>query len=265
MLTRKRIHEIVHLSAPGDTASRVFNLTILTLILLNVCAIIAESVQPLHQKYAPVFHDFEVISVAIFTIEYLLRVWSSTVSPDFSKPVLGRLRFAVTPMAIVDLFAVLPFYLPFVSLDLRIIRILRMFRFFRVVKLARYSSSLRNLGKVVKDKKEELLVSFSFAMTLLILASSLMYYVENPAQPGAFSSIPAAMWWAVTTLTTVGYGDAYPVTSLGKLLGGVVAVLGIGMFALPTAILGGGFVEQLQRSRRSVRVCPHCGREIPSA
>ncbi len=182
-------------------------------------------------------------------------------SPDFSAPIVGRLRLAVTPLALVDLFAILPFYLPFVGLDLRFIRIVRLLRFFHVAKLARYSTALRTLQTVLKAKKQELLVCLSLAAILLVLASSLMYYVE----PKRFSSIPAAMWWGVATLTTVGYGDTFPVTALGRLLGWVVAILGIGMFALPTAILGGGFVEQLRKPGRTVKFCPHCGREMPSA
>jgi len=267
MITKRRIHEIVQVAAPGDFASRIFNLSILTLIVLNVFAIIAETIAPLYHRFGPVFRDFEIVSVAVFSVEYVLRVWSSVASPDFSHAVLGRLRFAATPMAIVDLLSVLPFYLPFLGADLRVVRILRVFRVFRVAKLARYSASLRRIRNILRNKKEDLLVSFSAALILLILSSSLMYYVENAAQPETFSSIPAAMWWGITTLTTVGYGDTYPITPLGRILGGMIALFGIGMFALPTAILGGGFVEELQKSRsgpgtRAVRVCPHCGRNI---
>ncbi len=267
MVTKRRIHEIVQVAAPGDFASRIFTLTILTLIILNVLAIVAESISPLYHRFGPVFRDFEIVSVAAFTIEYFLRVWSCVASPSFSHPVLGRLRFAATPMAIVDLLAVLPFYLPFLGVDLRVIRIVRVFRLFRVAKLARYSTSLRRIHNVLRGRKEELLISFSAALVLLILASSLMYYVEHSAQPRVFSSIPAAMWWGISTLTTVGYGDTYPITPLGKMLGGLIAVFGIGMFALPTAILGGGFIEELQKNRawqgwRAAGVCPHCGRNI---
>lgn len=260
MITRRRVYEIVQVAAPGDSASRIFDLTILTLIVLNVCAIIAETIQPLYLRYASFFRGFETLSVAVFTLEYALRLWACVSSPDFSRPVVGRLRFAVTSMAVVDLLAILPFYLPFFGLDLRFIRIVRLLRFFRVAKLARYLSALGTLRLVLKAKKQELLICVSLGAILLVLTSSLMYYVE----PTRFASIPGAMWWGVATLTTVGYGDTVPITPLGKLLGGVVAILGIGMFALPTAILGGGFVEELQKRSGGPKLCPHCGREIPS-
>lgn len=259
MITRRRVYEIVQVAAPGDTASRVFDLTILSFIVLSVCAIIAESVQPLRAAYSALFQALEIVSVGVFTIEYALRLWSCVASPSFSRPVRGRIRFAVTAMAIVDLAAILPFYLPFIGLDLRFIRVVRLLRFFRVAKLARYSTALQTVHIVLKARKQEILICVSFAAVLLVLASSLMYYIE----PERFSSIPGAMWWGVATLTTVGYGDTFPVTPLGKLLGAIVAILGIGMFALPTAILGGGFVEELQKRKQKPKVCPHCGRQLP--
>ena len=168
-----------------------------------------------------------------------------------------------TVSKIFDLIAILPFYLPMIMLiDLRFVRVLRLFRLLRVFKLGRYSESLRTLANVLKRKKEELFITIFVVMILLIIASSLMYFIENEAQPEIFSSIPSAMWWGVATLTTVGYGDAYPVTPVGKLLGAVIALLGIGMFALPTGILGSGFVEEMQRKREKRKICPNCGKEI---
>jgi len=165
-------------------------------------------------------------------------------------------------MAVVDLLAILPFYLPFLGFDLRVIRVMRLLRILRVAKVGRYYSSLGLIRAVFRDKKEELvLTSFLMAM-LLIISASVMYYCENAEQPEAFSSIPASIWWAVATLTTVGYGDIYPVTTVGKACASVIAVLGIGMFALPTGILGAGFVEQIQKKRRPPRKCPHCGGEL---
>jgi voltage-gated potassium channel len=169
----------------------------------------------------------------------------------------------MTPLALIDLLAILPFYLPiFVHLDLRIIRILRLFRIFRVFKLARYSESVKILSSVIKRKKEELLIVFFVLFILLIVASSLMYFVENDAQPNVFSSIPMAMWWCIVTLTTVGYGDIYPITVLGRILGGIIALLGIGMFALPTGILASAFAEELQKKHERPKICPHCGKVI---
>jgi voltage-gated potassium channel len=262
-MIRDRTFEILEKPTPGDVPSRVFDIFIITLISLNIIAVILETVETLAVRYALLFRGFEVFSVAVFTVEYLLRIWSCTANKKFHGPIAGRLRFAVTPLALVDLIAILPFYLPVVvSLDLRFIRAVRLLRLFRMFKIGRYSESMMIMGNVLRKKKEELLITFFVVLVLLIIASSLMYFVENQAQPEAFASIPSAMWWGVTTLTTVGYGDICPITTLGKLLGTVIALLGIGMFALPTGILGAGFVEEMQSRRGRTKVCPHCGKQI---
>ena len=262
MTIRRRVHEIIQPAQRGDLASRVFDIFILSLIALNVLAIILESVQDIRVSWGKVFWLFEVISVVVFSVEYVLRLWTCVEEPRYARPILGRLRAAFSPLLLIDLLAILPFYLPFVSLDLRFLRSLRLFRVFRVAKVARYSKALQTLGRVVRHRREELAVAAFAMMLLTILSSTLMYYIENDAQPEVFSSVPAAMWWAVTTMTTVGYGDACPVTPLGKVLGSVIAVLGIGMFAVPTGILGAGFVEETQRRHAHVSRCPHCGKEI---
>ena len=259
--TKKRLHEILDLARAGDRASRAFDVFIISLIVLNVLAFVLQSVQSIDRLCPRFFYAFEVISVLIFTVEYVLRVWSCTLSPKYAHALKGRLRFMVTPLAVVDLLAVLPFYLPFLGLDLRFIRVIRLFRLFRVAKLGRYSQALQAFGRVLSAKRGELVVTLFILVLLLLFASSLVYYAERDTQPHVFSSIPAAMWWAVCTLTTVGYGDVYPLTALGKIAASVVAVLGIGLFALPAGILGSGFVEEIQNRKRK-RVCPHCGREI---
>ena len=162
-------------------------------------------------------------------------------------------------MAVIDLLAILPFYLPLLSLDFRFLRIVRLVRVFRIAKLGRYSKAVQTLGRVFRAKAAQLAIATSFILMLLVIASSLMYYAEHDDQPEQFSSIPASMWWGVTTLTTVGYGDVIPVTGLGKVIASIMAILGIGMFALPTGILGAGFVEEMQSA---TTVCPHCGNEI---
>jgi len=262
MRLKKRFYEILEVAAPGDHASRGFDIFILSLIALNVLALVAETVESIHSQAPAFFAWFETVSVIIFTVEYLVRLWSCTASTAYAFPVRGRLRFAVTPLAVVDLLAVLPFYLPFMGIDLRFIRAVRLFRLFRLAKLGRYSTALRTLGRVAVAKRPELVITVFILGLLLLLASAGMYFIEHDAQPEAFSSIPATMWWAVATLTTVGYGDVYPVTALGKALAAAIAILGIGMFALPTGILGAAFVEQIHGPRAKSRTCPHCGKQI---
>jgi voltage-gated potassium channel len=193
----------------------------------------------------------------------LLRIWVITLEPKFSHPVFGRLKYAFTPIALIDLFAILPFFLPLLNIDLRVLRIFRVFRLFRMLKIARYFKALNLMYNVFRNKKEELVMILSFILFMLVLSATLMYYIENAVQPDAFASIPAAMWWGIATLTTVGYGDVYPVTPLGQVLGAFIALLGIGFFALPTGILASGFSEEIRKRKNETTSCPHCGKELP--
>jgi voltage-gated potassium channel len=261
MELRRRAYEILEAKAGGDGLKKTVNTFIIGLICLNVVAQIFESVHSVKVLAPGVFILIEVVSVLIFSVEYVLRLWSCVEDARYGKPVRGRLRFAATPMALIDLIAILPFYLPFMGIDLRAMRIARLMRIFRLAKLGRYSTSLQILQRVIKAKKEQLADTVFILLVLLVMASSLMYLAENKVQPDKFSSIPAAMWWAVSTLTTVGYGDICPITTAGKMLASVIAVLGIGMFALPTGILGAGFVEEREQQKKHLH-CPHCGKEM---
>jgi voltage-gated potassium channel len=173
----------------------------------------------------------------------------------------------LSPLTLLDMLAILPFYLP-INLDLRFLRALRLFRAFRLLKVGRYNSSLKLIRNVFIDKREEIVLSLSMMAILLLFSACLLYFIENKSQPQAFSSIPAAMWWAVTALTTVGYGDIYPITPLGKLIASIIAISGIGMFALPAGIISSGFVESIQRRKQEhirqddVIHCPHCGEQF---
>jgi voltage-gated potassium channel len=255
---RRRIYEILEVAREGDRVSHLFDVGLMILIVLNVVAILAESTVDLHRGNEHLFRDFEVFSVAVFSFEYVLRIWSCTSDPRFSHPVRGRLAYLAQPMLVVDLLAILPFYVAFLHVDLRVLRALRLLRILRLMKLARYSHALQVFGRVLRAKSPELLSTILLMLLMLVVASSLMFSVENEAQPQVFSSIPVTMWWGVATLTTVGYGDMAPVTGLGRLLGSVIAVLGIGMFALPAGILGAAFTEEMRRATEA-RQCPHCG------
>lgn len=262
-VVKKRIYEIIEPHFPPSKFSKIFVFFIVSLILLNVAAVILGTVESIAGRFRSLLYAFEIFSVVVFTVEYFLRLWVCTEKEEFRFPILGRIRFAFTPLAIVDLLAVLPFYLPFIFFrtDLRFIRVIRVFRIVRLFKIGRYSQALHTFGEVLKEKKEELGVTVVAVLVLLILASSLMYYVEHNAQPKVFSSIPAAMWWGVATLTTVGYGDVYPITPLGKFLGAIIALAGIGIFALPAGILASGFASHIIKKDEN-KVCPHCGKPI---
>ncbi|QIL78137.1 ion transporter [Hymenobacter sp. HDW8] len=260
--SRAYVYQLFDAQDGGRGLERVFDGVILGLVLLNGAAVVLGSVKSLSTAYRPFFVGLEIVSVYAFTIEYGLRVWSSVEDRRFRDPVRGRLRFMCTPMALIDLLAILPFYLSLAGVDLRILRLLRLFR---LLKVARYVRALDVIGQVVRRKRPELLVTTGLIGLLLVLVSSLMYYVESAAQPDKFGSIPETMWWGVATLTTVGYGDVYPITVAGKVLSSVIAVLGLGLFALPTGILAAGFSEQLAQQHRSAETlpyCPHCGHKL---
>ncbi|HQU30378.1 MAG: ion transporter [Planctomycetia bacterium] len=261
--TKNRISNILNETSEDDASAKVFNVCIITLILLNVFVAIMETVEGFLSRYQILFKMFETFSIIIFTLEYFLRLWTCTADGRFKSAVGGRVRYAVTPFALVDLMAILPFYLPMIlPYDLRIIRALRLFRLLRILKMGRYSESLRTLENVLKEKKEELLIALFTVLILLVVASSLIYFVENTVQPESFSSIPATMWWGVATLTTVGYGDIYPITPLGKFFGAIVAILGVGIIAIPAGILTSGFTREIQRKHGKRDLCPHCGKDI---
>lgn len=260
---------VYHLLDPhdeGGPADRVVDTSMIVLILANGVIAIVETVPGVDDAYRVPLFWFEAISVAVFSVEYVLRLWCCTVTG--CTPVWGRLRYALRPMLLVDLVAILPFFLYFLGMDLRMARLLRMTRFFRIAKLGRYSSALRLLAAAVAARKEELLITLLLGLFALVFSATLIYYAESERQPEIFTSIPASFWWAVTTLTTVGYGDAYPVTLLGKMVGGLVQVIGIALFALPTGLLASAFLDQIQTRRAaketapSPAVCPHCGKDL---
>ena len=255
---RKTIYNYLEAEPEDKGWERAFNYFMIILILLNALAVVMETVESFNEKYYNYLQAFEIFSVATFSIEYVLRIFTITVSPKYSKPVTGRLRFIVTPLALIDLAAVLPFFLyAFFPFDLRFLRLFRMFRFMRILKLGRYSNSLRILITVFKKKKEQLVMSFLIVGFCITIAACLIYLVEHNAQPDKYTSIPASLYWSVITITSVGYGDVVPVTPLGQLIAVCVAILGLGLVAIPVGIITAGFHEETSK-----KICPHCGKEI---
>ncbi|MEE2753109.1 MAG: ion transporter [Candidatus Latescibacterota bacterium] len=252
MNIRHRIYEIMERAEKGDRASRAFDTFIVALIGSNVVMVILETVDAIAESYGPFLQYFESFSVIVFTVEYVLRLWSCTTDPDYRSVVAGRVRFALSGSVLIDFVAIAPFYLHlFLNLDPSLVGAVRLLRLFRLFKMGRYIRSIRVLGSVIREKRQEMYLVMTVLVIVLIMISSLMFYVEHEAQPEAFSSIPAAMWWGMVTLTTVGYGDVYPITMIGKFFGILIAMLGIGMFALPAGILSSGFVEAIARESES--------------
>jgi voltage-gated potassium channel len=260
---KKHIYILLDPSEGGTFWDKIIDGFTISLILLNVIAVILETVDSLFLAYGSLFQAFEIFSVCFFTLEYALRLWTCTYIDEFKHPITGRLRYILSFGSLIDLLAIVPFYLPLSTIyDFRFVRVFRLIRFLRVFKLGRYLNATRIISNVFKSKKEELVLCLLITLTLIVVASSLMYFVEHDEQPNKFSSIPGTMWWSVTTLTTVGYGDVFPITGLGRILTAFISILGIGMFALPAGILASGFSEEFQKLKKEKNICPYCGKEL---
>lgn len=252
-VSNKKLDRLARLLEPGgheDPLARAVDLSLMALIVLNVGAIVMESVPSIGAKYRPEFQAFEIFSVAVFSVEFILRVVCArhvrTAQGQFRYRHIGE--FLRSPLAIIDLLAILPFYLSMLfAVDLRFMLALRLLRLF---KLTRYSSAMTTLMLVLKEEASAILAALFVLLIVLILTSCGIFLLEHDIQPDAFGSIPAAMWWAMATLTTVGYGDVTPVTPIGKLFGGFVTVIGMGMVALPAGILASGFSSHMHRSEK---------------
>jgi voltage-gated potassium channel len=262
---KQRAYEIIAAATPDDYFSKIFDVSILFLILINVIASVLSTVQKLSSEYNLLFSHLETVSVIIFTIEYLLRLWTVTLKPGFEKPVLGRLKYVFTAFSIIDLLAIVPFYLPMlIKVDLRFLRALRLLRLFRLLKLERYTQGIQIMSKVAKKSIPELIVTCFLLSFAVLISASVVYFFESEAQPDKYGSIPNAIWWSISAITSVGYGDVYPITTLGQLFGSVTALFGIALFALPAAILTSGFNEVMEERKKVEKseICPHCDKEI---
>lgn len=244
---RRAVFETIEIGHGEDRASRIFDAVIVTLILLNVGAMIAETVPAIQAAYGPLLSGFEIFTIAVFTVEYLLRLWTAVEMPFLSrtKPWRARLKHASSPALIIDLLAILPFYLNhLVPFDLGMLRMLRLLR---LLKLSRYSPAMHTLVRVLQNERKALLGACFLLMTAILFSATIMYHIESGAQPDKFGSIPLSAWWSITTLTTVGYGDVTPITPFGKFVGGLTMVIGLCILALPVAIISTGFAQELQR------------------
>lgn len=257
---KRRAYAFLFQAEDDDRAANAFQTGIMALIALNVCTSILETEASIREISPGFFVWIEFVSVLVFTLEYVGRLWCCTVDPEFAHPLWGRVRAATRPMAIIDLLAIAPFYLQALipNLDLRFVRALRLFRLFRIFKLGRWSESFQTIVHVLQSRYEELAVSMLIVAIATVLCGSTMWMIEADAQPENFRSIPAGIWWAIISITTIGYGDVAPITPLGKAVGGIIAVLGICIFALPVGVLGAGFVEEMakKKGRTNVRLSP---------
>jgi len=242
-MLKARVYRAMEPGVRDTRISRLIDHVVVGLIMASVFILILDSVDEIHAKAGHFLYILDWVFVAMFTIEYTIRIWSCTADPRYRHPVMGRIKYLLTPMAMVDLIAILPSFIP----GGEAFRVLRMLR---LVKLTKYSKGLDMVIRVLHDVWNDLLATAFVTLVMLMITSTLMYYAEHDAQSGVFKSIPHTMWWSIVTLTTVGYGDMYPVTPWGKILGSAILFIGVGMVALPTGIIGAGFVEEARKRRR---------------
>ena len=243
---RRRVHLVLD-SGVTDATARFVHASLVATVIVSVCAVVLETVPDYWARFAPQFMAIEWIAAAIFTIEYALRLWSSPESPAWSdrSPWRARLAYALTPFAIIDFLTVLPLYLTLVVPgDLRILLLLRLVRF---LKLARYSPGMRSLIAALQAERRALGASAVIILGVILVMAALMHIAEHAAQPDKFGSIPQAMWWAVITVTTVGYGDVVPITVAGKMIASLAALLGFLLLGLPVGIMATAFAEEIHR------------------
>jgi len=275
-------------ASAGRLASRIFDDVIMLLIVFSVVSVFLCTFR-IPDWLLRILIRVEFWSLVVFTIEYALRIWTANLLYPDLGPFRSRIRYILSPMALIDLISILPFLLPFMPYTFVGVRAFRLVRLLRVFKLNRYSDALAAIGDVFRRKSQQIVASIFFVFIILVLASLLIYYAEHDAQPEQFENAFSGLWWAVATLTTVGYGDIYPITPIGRFLGAIIAILGIGMVAVPTSILSAGFMELLesrtgeganvqnppsqehahdpdkiavQDSVEPPQYCPHCGKKL---
>lgn len=265
----------------GDSkASLIVDWAIIIMIFLSILAIILESFAYLAIHYRALFRGFETFTVIFFTIEYAARIWTADVMyPNARFP---RIKYLFSFMALMDLLAILPWYLPFFSADLRFLRVVRMVRLFRlarVAKLGRHLTAMQSIKRVIRLSASRLVVAIALCLVVILLSAIVIYTVESTVQPEQFPNVLASLWWAVMTLTTVGYGDVYPVTTVGRVFAGVISLVGIGIIAIPTGIIAAGFTTLMPKEEREeideiekeiegeeeakLMYCPYCGKKLP--
>ncbi len=244
---RERLHEILDVADYSDVVSRIFDIFIISLIVVNIVSVILESMDSIYSRFGSYLDLLQTVSIGIFSVEYVLRVWVCRFHPSglYKHPIMGRFRYMLSPLMIIDLIVILPFYLvSSLAVDFRILRLFRLLIFLRIIHSSR---PLQILLAVVRREWKTLLALFLVMASLLLTSASFIYFIERNTQPEAFASIPHALWWAMATLTTIGYGDIVPVTAGGKIFGVFIMFIGIGSFAIPTGMLVSSFSQEIKR------------------
>lgn len=237
---RAQLFAILHAPHPRNLLARLANYFLAALIVSNAVAVAVQTLPGLPPALHKALRVFEALSTALFIVEYLGRLWTCVEQPQLARPLLGRLRWMLQPLALLDLLAIVTYWSPW---DMRFLRVVRLVRLLKILHLHEFDAALERLWVSLARRKELLLVSVALMATFVYLASSLLYQIEHERQPEVFSSVPATFWWACVTFNTIGYGDMVPLTPLGRLFAGLASIFGVGIFALPTAIVIAAIIE----------------------
>ena len=262
---KQRIYNIIRDDVEYNLANSIFAVTIIFLIVINILVVIFETFNGLPLVVGTIFYYIEVVCLVVFTVEYLLRIWTATCKYPDKSGFRARFKYVFSFMAIIDLLAIAPFYLPFIfPINLVALRAFRLLRLLRLAKLIRYTTAMTSIGNVISRKSAQLVSSMLVVLLLMVISSIIVYKIERHAQPDVFENAFSGLWLATATLTTVGYGDIYPVTVFGRLLSTVIALLGIGLVAVPTGIISAGFIEDIaeEKEAEARHYCSYCGKKI---
>lgn len=258
---KMRMFRMIRPNGTG-VACHAFELVIISLILLNLAIGILDTF-PLPGDADTLIAWADLCIITIFTIEYVLRLWTSDLLYPELPPWRARIRYAFTPLAVIDFISIFPFYLPIlVGYPISIIRSIRVLRLFQIFKMGRYITGLASMGAVLVERRFQLVSSLVVIFLFMLMASVLMYSVEHPVQPDVFQNAFSGLWWAITTITTVGYGDIYPITAAGRVISGIIALLGVSLVAIPSGIISAGFAQQIEKKRHPQHFCPYCGKRL---
>ncbi len=247
----RALYYIVDEKDESNRLSKSFNYFLMVLITLSVGEMALETDDSIFVPYMRYFTMFDIFTVMVFSVEYIIRIMTAHLDPENAgKTRWQSIRSYMFSFAgIVDLVSILPFYLTFTKIDLRVLRMIRLMRFLRVFKITRYNNSMKLVVDVIRDKSSEIGVIMGLIIIIMIISSFIMFYAEHDAQPEQFPNVLGCLWWAVVTMTTIGYGDVYPITLVGKIVGSTMALLGIGLVAMPTGIISAGFLEKVNERK----------------
>jgi len=249
-LSRIRLFEILEVGKGSDVTSKICDNFLVFLVISSIFSVILGSVPEIDVKYSLELRLFEIVTVLIFTVEYLLRLWVAPIKYEQSKR--PKIKYIFSFYGIVDLAAILPFYISLFGFGVDL-RVLRAARLLRILKISHYNTALQDLALAIYDERKSFVSAIYIFTVALLITSSLIFFAENSRQPEDFRSIPDAIWWSLITLTTVGYGDVSPITPIGKIIGAITALLGVCTVALLTGIVGNAFSAQLSRKRSEFR------------